>query len=830
MRRRILGSAAGPLLLWGVSPADAAPASLPDLTGPLEWLRGLAAEWAWPWGAAAAAAAAAWILLGALWRSGAGEGSGQRLSPAGLRRAARRASRRKDHLVAAALYERAQDLPAAAQAYERGQAHREAAGLWDRLGQPGRAARLYESAGQPVRAAELCLKLGNVGRAALLFQRGGDDHRAAECFERAGELERAAGLFERLEAFERAGAIRQRLNQPAAAAELLERHLDRLRGRPEAPRQPEVARRAAALYQKAEAHARAARLLAAEGLEAEAGEAYCLAGEWERGLEILQRQGQHERAAALCRTHGQAEWLQTVTAEGLAAAGRELEAAEAFEAAGLWWRAGELFERGGEPLRAAAMYARQGDEERAADLYVAGQEPAEAARALERFGRWSEAARQYQASGDVAAAARMLERAGDLYGAAQMQLQLPAVEEAVLLLQRVGADSPDHYRATVALGDLFLQRGLDGPAREKFERAVSLAGSSQELVHPTYRLGEILEREGRVAEALLRFEKVLAERFDYREVQAKVSALRQRLAETVSLTGGQATTRGITGEIGGGAAPRYRMVRELGRGGMGIVYQAEDTVLERTVAFKVLPDAIRDDPKALDYFLREARIAASLQHPNIVTIFDAGQAAGVVYIAMEFVEGRSVQELLDEVGHPPLSQALEIFRQACRSLAYAHQRQVVHRDVKPGNMMLTRQGVVKLMDFGLAAVVTQATQQVTTIRGTPFYMAPEQIRGENVSSLADQYALGCTLYHLVTGRPPFVEGDILYHHMHSPPAAPRSWNRQIPVWLDAIILRSMAKPPGERFASVGALLGEVESCLNSVRSGPIAEGPAAAGP
>ena len=785
------------------------------------WLRQAVDGLAVPaWAAAVVGGLLLLWLLASLWgRLGASRGAPGRPSRSRLRQQARRAAGRNDLLEAGRLYEAAEDVPAAADAYERAQAFREAAVLQERQGQSAKAARLYEAAGQFARAADLLLKLGNPAKAAALYQKAGEDGKAAECFQRAGELERAASLFAKQEAYERAGAIRQELGQSGQAAELLERHLERLLVRAEADETPgklrerqETARRAAALYVQAGEPARAARVLAAHRLEAEAAEATCLAGEWERGIEALLRCRQFDRAAALCQAHGRDQELALVLGERHAAEGRHVEAAQAFEALGRWWRAAELYEQAGQPASAGRMYARHGDEERAAEMFMAAKEPAQAAAALERMGRWQEAARQYQEAGAVREAAQLLQKAGDLYGAAQMLLEIQAVDEALVLLQHLPPDAPEFRRAMLQLGDLFLRRGLLGPAREKYEQAASLATAARDLVHPSYQLGVIAEREGQFAEALRLFEKVLAERFDYRDVQARVSGLRRRIEGTPpqSAAGSERVA-----PAGGG---RYRILRELGRGGMGIVYRAEDTVLRRPVAYKVLPAAIRDDPKALEYFLREARIAASLQHPNIVTIYDAGQEAGQVYIAMEFVEGRSVESLLDEHGRLPLPEALDIFRQACQSLAHAHAHGIVHRDIKPGNMMRTAAGTVKLMDFGLAAVVSQATAKVTSIRGTPFYMAPEQILGKKIAPAADQYALGCTLYHLLTGRPPFVEGDILYHHIHSAPSAPRTWNREIPAWLDAVVLRSMRKEPEARFPSVATWLGEVESCLNSVRS------------
>ena len=541
-------------------------------------------------------------------------------------------------------------------------------------------------------------------------------------------------------------------------------------------------------------------------MEVEAAEHYCQAGEWETGLGLLVRHQRFDQAARLCRELGREAELHIVQGERYLAEGREADAGREFEAGGLWWRAGEMYQRVREYAKAAEMYARHGDEERAAEMYAAAGQPRSAAVSLERLGKRPEAAQYYQQAGDHREAARVLQEIGDFFGAARELLAAGAGEEAMALLQQVEPESERYAEATVLLGDLFLERSLDGPAREKYERATALRPSGPESVYPTYQLARIQERQGNLQEALRLYEKVVAEQFDYRDVQERVSDLWDRLAATTQVVG----VREVTPQS---VPSRYRILREVGRGGMGIVYQAEDVVLQRPVAYKVLPDAVREDPRALEDFLREARIAASLHHPNIVTIYDAGQAADAVYIAMEYLEGRSLQDILDEMQILPLSRALDIFRQACRSLVHAHRQRIVHRDVKPANIMVTRDGAVKLMDFGLAAVVSHASAKVTSVRGTPFYMAPEQITGEAISALSDQYALGCTLYHMVAGRPPFVEGDVLYHHIHTEPVSPRQWNPKIPVWLDAIILRTMVKLPAKRFPSVEVLLREFEQCL-----------------
>ena len=762
-----------------------------------------------------------------------GEGWGIRGAGAPSRsenvREAKRAARRGDYVQAGRFYEAAEEWEAAAETYEKGRALGEAANIWERLNQSVKAARLYEQANEPLKAAELYARLGSYTKAAGLYQKGGQDIRAAEAYERSGEAAAAAALYAKHELFDRAGDLLAKLGETARAAELFELGLRRLavRGldmRPETARaRQDLARRCGELYAKVGQPAKAAAVLREQGLEVDAAEYYCRAGDWETGLDLFLRHRQYDQAIAACESLGAGDRLHFVRGERLAADGEERDAAREFEAGKAWWRAAEMYERSREYAKAAEMYVLHGDDERAAEMHAAAGQPALAAAALERLGKPKDAARFYREAGALQEAGRALQAAGDNFGAGSLLVEAGATDEAIALLQQVGPESERYLDATVMLGDLFVERRLYGPAREKFERATTLRPIAPDFIHPTYQLAVIHEQEGDLKTALSLLEKVMAEQIAYRDVQARVVNLRERMAQTAQATPSAAVTQVLPGaETTQAVTPpirRYRAIKELGRGGMGIVYLAEDTILRRPVAYKVLPDAIREDQKALEYFLREARIAASLQHQNIVIIYDAGQSADEVYIAMEFVEGRSLQQILDATSTLSLPRGLGVFRQACLGLGHAHQHNVVHRDIKPANIMITPAGVVKLMDFGLAAVVSGAMAKVTSVRGTPFYMAPEQILGEDISALADQYALGCTLYHVITGRPPFVEGDILYHHLHTSPVSARERNPQVPVWLDAIILKSMMKDRTKRFPSVAVMLQELDRCLGSVRGG-----------
>jgi hypothetical protein len=252
---------------------------------------------------------------------------------------------------------------------------------------------------------------------------------------------------------------------------------------------------------------------------------------------------------------------------------------------------------------------------------------------------------------------------------------------------------------------------------------------------------------------------------------------------------------------------RYRIVKTLGRGGMGVVYLAEHRVMERLVAIKVISRVLVDRPEALERFHREVRTAAKLDHPNIVKAYDAEQAGDLQLLAMEFVEGKSLSEVLTKKGPLPIANACNYVRQAAVGLQHAFDRGMVHRDLKPQNLMLTPKGVVKILDFGLAKLASEQARPGggltldNTIMGTPEYMAPEQAANSRSADVrADIYALGCTLYCLLAGRPPFC-GEFLavvVAHSNDQPPPLLSLRPDVPPELAALVERMLAKHPADR--------------------------------
>ena len=259
---------------------------------------------------------------------------------------------------------------------------------------------------------------------------------------------------------------------------------------------------------------------------------------------------------------------------------------------------------------------------------------------------------------------------------------------------------------------------------------------------------------------------------------------------------------------------RYRVEARIGAGGMAEVYRGFDPVLHRTVAIKVLLPQFARDAGFVARFRREAQAAARLNQPTIVGVYDTGSDGDRQYIVMEFVEGRTLADFLASGRRPTMVQAVELTRKIAEALASAHAQGIVHRDIKPGNVMVTRDGFVKVMDFGIARMQTDVTApQTSSVIGTPTYLSPEQAQGQAVDARSDIYSLGCVLYELLAGRPPFT-GDtpvaIAYKQVNEAPVPPSAHNPDVPPKLDAVVMKCLAKNPANRYQSAEELAADLE--------------------
>ena len=332
---------------------------------------------------------------------------------------------------------------------------------------------------------------------------------------------------------------------------------------------------------------------------------------------------------------------------------------------------------------------------------------------------------------------------------------------------------------------------------------------------------KLLERSGIVAEEKLKRELAsLKDKADGRAI--KTTELAEHLVDSGLITKWH-TEKLLNGKYKGFFLGKYKLLRHLGSGGMSSVYLAEHRISEQLRAIKVLPRKKVDDKSYLDRFYLEARAAASLNHPNVVRIYDICNEKDTHYMVMEYVQGEDLYELVTANGAVPIKDAIQYVAQAAEGLSHAHQRELVHRDIKPANLLKTEQGDVKILDLGLALVSQEEGESLTVLHnekvmGTADYLSPEQaVNSHDVDSRADIYSLGCTLYYLIAGHPPFPKGSLAQRiamHQSKEPADVRQSRPDCPDSLALVCQKMMKKNPDERYQTCGeiktALLGLLE--------------------
>ena len=511
--------------------------------------------------------------------------------------------------------------------------------------------------------------------------------------------------------------------------------------------------------------------------------------------------GAREEAAEHLERAGRAEAARTLRAEAALGKGDRSAAARLFEESQRWAEAAAVWLELGRQEQAARCFEKAGDAAGAAAAWRAAGDALRAGRAYEAAYDYESAADCYREAGERERLAALLEKEGEFHEAAACAVEDGDLDRAIENLQRIDPRHPHYIDACRMLGEIFAERGQALLAVEKLEEAI--AGSSPDAVPLELRMryAALLEEAGRLEEAVAAYEEVRRRNFHHPGAGERVEALRARLRERAP-----------------GPEPReqrYEILGELGRGGMGIVHKARDRRLARTVALKRLPESLREHPKAVELFLREARAAAALNHANIVTVHDVEKSDGSYFITMECLEGLPLHALLRRRGCFSPRDVARIGVQVCAGLQYAHSRSIVHRDIKTSNLFVTRERVVKIMDFGLAKSLEEVRRAGTVIGGTPYYMAPEQAAGEAVDHRADLYALGVTFFELATGTLPFPEGEVTYHHRHMPPPDPRERAPGIPSALAELILDLMAKRPEERPESAAAVAERLKAVLRA---------------
>ena len=707
---------------------------------------------------------------------------------------------------AAEYFEQAEDLVRAAEARHDQNRFTEAAELYIRAGQHETAGTIFASANEFARAADSYRKADRFSVAAEMYDKAEKHLQAGECYAQCDFHRHAAQAFVKAQEWARAAK--------ALEAVILEEGVRVGSGQDPAKERElqKLVLQAGKLHERAGDLESAERVLEKGGCFTAAADVALRLEHFSKASDLFLRGGDALKAAEALRQVGEEQAAAQILGDYHREQGDDEEAARLLIQAGDFLAAGDLYRKLEDLPKAGECYEQHGDAAQAAETFHLGGDHARAAANYERINRFEDAAECCARLGDFQRQAGNLAGAGRMLEAGEILYREGMVDDAIKLLQQVKSGSTEFTTASSLLGEIFCSRGKHTLAIKKLRQVIGDSDLDNDNRDAYYRLATAHEAADELQEAVDLYEKILTFDYHYKDVEKRLEFARSKVRESPraeSPSGTQETVGPPSRRSG-----RYRIEGELGRGGMGIVYKAQDTVLDRSVAFKVLPDALKDNPEALKNFLREAKSAAKLNHPNIVTVYDAGEQDGRYYIAMEYVDGTTLKEIVRRRGVISPTGTLHVLIQMCEALAFAHDQKVVHRDIKTANTLWTRDKKAKIMDFGLAKVIEEVRNHTTLVSGTPYYMSPEQTLGKNVDHRTDIYSLGVTIFELATGSLPFREGNVPYHHVHTPPPDPREVNPKLPPLLAEIISSCLKKNPDERYQSAGEIVTYVKAKLS----------------
>lgn len=709
---------------------------------------------------------------------------------------------------AAQLFEEAGQLKKAAELYVKAQEFIRCGDMWLKHNFKNEALEMYIQGGDFLKAANILEEMGRLEEAATMLEKASKFYEAAEMYARVNNFAKSAELFEKMGYYDKASSNYKRAGNLEKAAFCLEQYYFMTKTTFSTEIQKATAVKAARLWIEAGKEEKAEEILGKERMYEELAQLQEEFKNWRASAENWEKAGNFRKAANAWEQAGNLKRSHLCMAEVLLSENNHPEAAYHFELAEDWGRAAEIYEWCGDWLKAAESYLKMGNYLSAAENYFKSGDQKKAANMYELAGELGSAAKLYMEVGEFKKASELFEKCGIYYEAAIAAEKSGDDDRALDLFQMVPSDSENYIKAGSLIGQIFLRKGRLDLAIEKFQKLIDSKPLNKDNIEIYYNLALSYEKAGRYREARDIYQRILTEDFKYRggEVQERLKNVLKLIQDSKSFE-----------LLSTDKSKRYKIIEKIGEGGMGTVYKAEDLLLKRIVALKILHKKLMDNTKAIERFYTEARSAAALNHPNIVTVFDVGQMGEDYFITMEFIEGESFISFIERKKFLSIPQFIFVATHLFRALDYAHRKGVIHRDIKPHNIMLTKDKQLKIMDFGLAIILSDYKSGETgIISGTPHYMSPEQIQGEKVDHRTDIYSAGATLYHLITGSPPFTGENIFFQHLIEPPEPPSTKRPEIPPAIDFLILNCLAKEKEKRFQSALEVLFYIKkNLLNS---------------
>ncbi len=701
---------------------------------------------------------------------------------------------------------------------------KEAGELYEKIGKFKKALKIYKDSRSYLNLAHLYQKIGEINKAEKLYLKYGLFSELVDFYISTGKIEKAVKLYLDKEKYSEAAHLLLLLKKWQEAGELFEREKLYF----EAGKAFEKAGflgRAVTNYEKWYADNK--EIIQRNQETKKKFETVIKAmensGKIDRCMEMLTEQNMFEKAGEICKRHGKLEKAADYfkksknffqAAEIYKSLGDEKKRyqmlGEAYFAKNQIGKAAQYFEKGEDYERAAKLYEWDNQDDKAAVCYYKSKNFVLAGDSFLRIGEVEKAAECYELGKDFQQAASLYYQiknfpkaltlyklSEDYFNAGKVAYEMGEKDEALELLKKVPYESPNFFQANFIAGKIYLEREEFSKAEERFLKAINEETLNEGNKEYYYYLARTYEERQKYDEAKTLYNRIYELDKEFKDIEDKIQEIEDKAREKAKLE------RAVED-----SSERYRMIEKIGEGGMGAVYKAEDLILKRIVALKMLNKEFLQKRKAVERFLSEARTSASLSHPNIITVYDVGQIEESYFISMEFIEGETFMDYLRKVGRLTVPQLIFVAYNLFKALDYAHRKGVIHRDIKPHNIMLTKDKQIKVMDFGIAIILSGESREMT-FSGTPYYMAPEQILGTSIDHRTDIYSAGATLYHLAVGRPPFAEGDVFSQHLSKKPKPLREIRKDIHPHLDYIILRCLEKDKINRFQSAEEVLNEL---------------------
>ena len=733
---------------------------------------------------------------------------------------AQRLAQKGDYIDAGDLYRNSGEHEKALAMYSKARAFNRSAPLLEWLGRNLEAARHFAKAKQFTKAAELFKIAGDYYKAGEMYREADIPLFSAELYEQAGAFSEAAMMYEAARDFFRAGQLYVDRGMFGKAVICLEKIIfsDYFDGKCDANGVP-ILKAANVLcaiaYQKLRKFDKAAKCYFDAGDVKDAVRMCRLAGDLATGAKYLEAKGLWSEASALYEEIGEIKKSKRLKIQNLLTSDRFSEAATLADDSGEFLIAAEAYEYAEEFEKAAEMYKLMGKHRKAAALYMKANRLLEAAMIYEQIGDLRQAALLREENGEFDKAAELYALIWEPVKSAQYYLKLKREDDAIRVLQNAWSQGGKDPAVRNLLGLAFLRRGNFDLAFDNYLKFMLEDEVTHENVEIFYELGARFESRGQPERAIKVFEKISALDLSYKDVKRKLLLLSDQVGLRKSQNASQ-TPVPIHFATGRLVADRYEIKEKVGAGGMGVVYRSWDIELETEVALKVLKPKYSKDKEMVQRFKQEVTLARQIHHDSIIQVYDIGKYINVLYISMEFFASRDLKALIRSQGPLPIDQIIQVITPVCAGLWAAHCRGIVHRDIKPQNVLINDAEKVKLVDFGIATMIGPSSLKASEfVIGTPEYMSPEQAKGEPADIRSDIYSLGTILYEASVGVPPFVNSDsfqVLVDQVEKPPCPPIEKNQNIPQWLNDLILRCLEKNPDKRYDSVQVIERQLTTC------------------